>query len=99
MTTEAQIIGFLADTKVWPILISSLNDYVRQTYCQPELIRVASSLRVAIIRELINDSSQLAIDAIAEPLWVDGIPLIFSKDLGEHYIVFTNKQIRKELRL
>lgn len=99
MTYEALLIKALSDTHVWPIITAAVDSFTARTYCQPELIKIASSLRVAVIKELINNADMQAIDAIAEPLWVDGIPLIFSKDLGEHFVVLTNRQINKELRI
>lgn len=97
---EATLIKTLSDTHVLPIIASAIYDFVKQTHYQPELVRVNASLRMAVIKELINGPLDfLPADAVAEPIWIDNIPMIFAKDLGESYVVITNKRIRKELRL
>jgi hypothetical protein len=99
MNIEDAVIDSVRQASVLQIIDDYLDDFKEITGSKPEVIEVHSSLRVSVITELIRgDAKMVPIDAVIEPFWLDGVPVIFVVALP-HYIRLTNKQTRSILTI
>lgn len=78
-------------SKVMDIVAIQLRDFIHVHKCRPELIVLSNKLRASVVSELMEDGMD-ASDAVAEPIWIDGIPILFrSTLLGDNYMILWNK--------
>lgn len=96
LTYEDLVIRTLRKASVISIIATNMDAFQRMTGSLPELIELHSNLRVSVIKELINVEGMEAIDAVAEPIWIDGVPIVFNTN-STCYIRYTNKRTGKEL--
>lgn len=96
---EDRTIALLDKTSVIDCIIIQARDFAALYGSRPEVILITSKARMALTQELIKVLGVPADSAVSEPCWLDGIPILFSKTLGEHYLHLFNKRIGKDLYL
>ena len=77
--------------KVMDVVAIQLRDFIHVHKCRPELIVLSNLLRSTVVKELM-ESGMDSSDAVAEPIWIDEVPILFrSKLLGDNYMILWNK--------
>jgi hypothetical protein len=96
---EAETIKLASEGTILDMIIIQIGAFQAVTYSRPELVVITNKLRPAMARELIMLMGLTPQEAVAEPIWLDGIPVVFSAKLGEHYIRVSHRGIQKELTI
>lgn len=94
---DFELIDALANQSILDIIASNIERFYIETHCKPELVTLCYRLRTSLTIELIKLAKLDPEDAIAVPIWFDGIPIVFGIATGENLLVLTNKAIKKEL--
>ena len=93
---EADTIEMLKHPSPLMVMLSAqVHKFTDKGGSRPELIRMNRSLRAAFVRELVQMGLPAA-DAVMEPVFIEGIPLLFniSKE-AEVYISLSNRSIQQ----
>lgn len=92
---ELRTLDTLRRSSLMAIVEANVTYFTKAHGSRPELIVLHSSLRSTLAVELIKAAGMQPTDAVAEPMWIDGVPLIYSATLNGFIFMF-NKKLQKE---
>ena len=96
---EAVIRSILVEASVLHVVLCQCDLFRFKFGHRPELITVAATCRMALTVDLIKRLKLHPSEAIQEPILIDGVPAVYSFELGETYLKLTNRRIKAELTL
>lgn len=79
--------------KIVDVIAIQLRDFIHVHKCRPELIVVSNMLRSALVQEWMA-AGFTAEAAVQEPVWLDGIPVLFRPLPDNRYLVLSNRAMQ-----
>lgn len=99
LDAEAAMLASLVQASVLAVVFAQL-DFFRHTHkVDPEVILLSSKLRVSFTVELMKFGNLPAHAAIEEPIWIGRVPIVYSKEIGDDYLVMRNKKLGAAITL
>ena len=88
----------LSDCSIIDVVAIKIKQFETQFGTGPSLLILSRSLKGPLIREVFQASKATADVQVAEPVWINQLPLIF-RNMGDTYLRVANNRIGKELTL
>lgn len=90
----------LGRRNVLDVIAIQLEDFCALHKHKPDIVFLAPQLRTAFVRAVVAAAGLSTEAAVAEPVWYDGIPILFNaKETAGDYIVLRHGARRLERRL
>lgn len=87
MSTEEATVKVLQEWDLFDIVLEQIDRFVQLHGSRPEIILINKNLKPAFSIYLIRTLGLGPGEAIQEPFWINTVPVIFSKDINDAYIV------------
>lgn len=99
-TWEHRTVLLIQRASILDVLTIQMSDFTILYQRKPEMILMHSSLRPAFTKEVIQQCGMPVDSAVAEPCWLDGVPILFSgkpKHIGDAMLrLFVNTDPTKK---
>lgn len=97
---EAQrVINKLHETSAFTVICEQISLFEATYQVRPEIVQVTVQCKMAIVQELMRTMQFPAGEAILEPFFINGIPIVFSYSLGTDYMKLTNRRALASITL
>jgi hypothetical protein len=99
MTPEQQVIHVLDKGTSLGVVNYQIDCFTRTYGFRPELVVLSPKLRISVLRELINQIGLLPEAAVLEPVFLNGIPVIFRALPDQAFLSIVHRGQKKEVTL
>lgn len=99
--TQAELreVRVLNRTSIFEVINLQIELFEITHGSKPQVIFLSSLVRTAFTKELIQRFGMPPDAAICEPMWIDQMPILYSKKMGDDFIQLINQHTKKELSL